>query len=202
MTTHDHATEPASDVAEADRERPVEDDPDATWSAEDDAVDYDGDEPELAEPDTDEPELAEPDTDEPELAQPEVADIDEADEAGERERPPWADASYDSTPEPDPVQKLAPVGPESALDPGTGSYQDRWRAIQAGFIDDPRRTVETAGALVTEIWDETVRMIADEREAIDGRWQSGESSTDDLRMAMQDYRSLYARLCDFTPADR
>ena len=84
------------------------------------------------------------------------------------------------------------------MDPGAGSYQDRWGAIQAGFIDDPRRTVESAGALVAEIWDETVRAITDQREGVDHRWQSTESSTDDLRAVMQDYRELYTRLMRFS----
>jgi hypothetical protein len=184
---YDRAGEPDAYAVEADVERPVEGEPDATLSREDDALDVDDLD---VDSDTDDPDDAEP-----ELAEPELVGTDEADE---RARPPWADAGYDETPEPDPLQKLAPVGPEAAMDPGTGSYQDRWGAIQAGFIDDPRRTVETASALVTEIWDETVRAITEEREGIEGRWQNAESSTDDLRMAMQDYRSLYARLCDFT----
>lgn len=100
----------------------------------------------------------------------------------------------------DPVQKLAPVDPETALDPGAGRYDDRWAAIQAGFIDDPRRTVESASALVAEIWDETARTLADERQDVEDRWQSAESSTDDLRVAMQDYRGLYARYVGFTSA--
>lgn len=106
--------------------------------------------------------------------------------------------AIDRTPGSDPVAKLAPADPGTELDPGTGSYQDRWAAIQAGFIDDPRRTVESASALVAEVWDETVRAITDEREGVDGRWQSTESSTDDLRAAMQDYRSLYTRYAGFT----
>ena len=106
--------------------------------------------------------------------------------------------AIDRTPGSDPVQKLAPVDPETALDPGTGRYEDRWAAIQAGFIDDPRRTVESASTLLAEVWDETVRTLTHEREGVDGRWQSTESSTDDLREVMQDYRALYTRYVGFT----
>jgi hypothetical protein len=113
--------------------------------------------------------------------------------------PDGSDAvAIDRTPGSDPMQKLAPVGPETALDPGTGRYEDRWAAIQAGFIDDPRRTVESASTLVAEVWDETVRTITHEREGVDGRWQSTESSTDDLREVMQEYRALYTRYVGFT----
>jgi hypothetical protein len=106
--------------------------------------------------------------------------------------------AHSDEPRTDPVERLAPAGSDTALDPGTGSYPDRWDAIQAGFIDDPRRTVESAGALVAEIWDEIARGITDEREGVDDRWQSTDTSTDDFRAAMQDYRTLYTRLMHFT----
>ena len=172
----------ADDVATADMNEPVEDEPETTSSREHDAVDED--------------------TDDARDAEPELVETDEADEPAEPEPSDEAGrvdlVAVDRTPESDPLQKIAPVGPDTAMDPGTGSYQDRWGAIQAGFIDDPRRTVESAGALVAEIWDETVRAIADEREGVDGRWQSTESSTDDLRVAMQDYRDLYTRFIRFS----
>jgi hypothetical protein len=183
---HDPGTDTDADVADADMQEPVEDQPETTWSHEQDAVDED--------------------TDDAEAAEPELVDTDEAYEPAKPELPDEPDrmdaVAVDRTPESDPLQKLAPVGPDTAIDPGTGSYQDRWGAIQAGFIDDPRRTVESASALVAEIWDETVRAITDEREGVDGRWQSTESSTDDLRVAMQDYRALYARLCASHLTDR
>jgi hypothetical protein len=142
------------------------------------------------------------DTDGPEVADPELVGTDGANEPAEPE--PASEAgridpgAVDRTPESDPLQKLAPVGPDAAMDPGTGSYQDRWGAVQAGFIDDPRRTVESAGALVAEIWDDIARTFTEEREGVDGRWQSTESSTDDLIVVMHDYRDLYGRLMDFT----
>jgi len=178
----DPRTDTAVDVADADIEEPVEEAPETARSRERDAVDEDTDEVEDAEP-----ELV--DTDEAvEPAEPELADEADRIDPVAVDRPSGSDA----------VQKLAPVGPDTAMDPGTGSYQDRWDAIQGGFIDDPRRTVESASALVVEILDETVRSITDEREGVDGRWQSTESSTDDLIVAMQDYRALYARLMRLT----
>ena len=115
-------------------------------------------------------------------AEPELVATDETDE-----------------PEADPVQEVAPVATDTAVDHGAGSYQDRWGAIRAGFIDDPGRTVESASALVAEIWDEIERSIADEREGVESRWQSADSSTDDLRAVMQDYGDLYDRFMHFTP---
>lgn len=159
------------DVAEANIEEPVDDEPDTVWSREHDAVG----EPELVE-------TQEPD----ELARPDMAgEGDELDAV-----------AADRTRESGPRDKLTPVGPDSAMDPGAGSYQDRWGAIQSGFIDDPRRAVESASALVLEIWDEIGRAMTDEREGIDDRWTT-ESSTDDFRGAMQNYRTLYTRFLRF-----
>jgi hypothetical protein len=167
------------DVADADLEEPGDDEPDA----------------DLEEPGDDEPDAAwsreedhtvDEDTDEGEDTEPELV------ETGEAYEP-------ETTPGSDPREKLAPVGPDSAMDPGTGSYQDRWGAIQAGFIDDPGRTVESASALLAEIGDDITRAITDAREGIDDRWRTTESSTDDLRAAMQDYRALYGRLTSFAP---
>ena len=179
---YDLGTDTDADVADADMEEPVEDEPETAWSREHDAVDED--------------------TDDAEDVEPELVAIDEADEPAEPELPAEPDRidadAVDRTPESVPLQKLAPVGPDTAIDPGTGSYQDRWGAIQAGFIDDPGRTVESASALVAEIWDEIERSITDEREGVESRWRSTESSTDDFRVAMQDYRALYNRFMRFT----
>jgi hypothetical protein len=179
---YDHGPDTDADAAEPVMQEPVEDEPETAWSREHDAVDEGTDRDEDAEPvlvDTDEAD---------ELATPELADESDSVDAG----------AVDPAPESDALQRLAPVDPDAALDPGTGSYQDRWGAIQAGFIDEPRRTVESASALLTEIWDETVRVITNEREGVEARWQSTETSTDDLRVAMQDYRALYARYIRFT----
>jgi hypothetical protein len=179
---YDLGTDTDADVADADMEEPVEDEPETTWSREHDAVDED--------------------TDDAEDVEPELVAVDEADAPAEPELPDEPDRidadAVDRTPESVPLQKLAPVGPDTAIDPGTGSYQDRWGAIQAGFIDDPGRTVESASALVAEIWDEIERSITDEREGVESRWRSTESSTDDFRVAMQDYRALYDRFMRFT----
>jgi hypothetical protein len=192
---YDLGTDTDADVADADMEEPVEDEPATTWSREHDAVDED----DAVDEGTDDA-----DDVEPELVaiDPELVAIDEADEPAKPELPDEPDridaVAADRTPESVPLQKLAPVGPDTAIDPGTGSYQDRWGAIQAGFIDDPGRTVESASALVAEIWDEIERSITDEREGVESRWRSTESSTDDFRVAMQDYRALYNRFMRFT----
>jgi hypothetical protein len=89
-------------------------------------------------------------------------------------------------------QQLEPVGPDSPLDPGDGSYQERWSAIQGAFVDEPFRAVESAGALVAQMWHDFERSVSDQRAALDGGWNDG-STTDDLREAFKEYRQLYQR---------
>jgi hypothetical protein len=216
MTTHETGHEPETDDIEEDQD--VVDDP--TEPTEPEPLDQFEEPPELDQPaepeqldELDEPpepepldELDQPAEPEPldELDQPaEPEPLDELDEPAELDVEPVETEVVDvrvpaPEPEPSPISMLEPAGPDTVLDPGTGSYQDRWSAIVAGFIDEPRRTVETASALVTEIWAEIERSIAQQRDTIDQGWQAGDSSTDDLRIAIQQYRTLTTRLVGMT----
>jgi hypothetical protein len=74
-------------------------------------------------------------------------------------------------------------------------YQERWHEIQAQFVDDPRSAVEAADELVAELTKELVRMFTKEREGLEKDWASGgDPSTEDLRVALQRYRSFFGRL--------
>ena len=71
----------------------------------------------------------------------------------------------------------------------------RWSAIQGGFVDEPRRAVEEADALVAS----AIKMISegftDQRAQLEKQWTSGaEASTESLRLALQQYRSFFSRL--------
>jgi hypothetical protein len=73
--------------------------------------------------------------------------------------------------------------------------QSRWNAIQIEFVDEPRETVEAADALVEEVMNRISRMFAETRAGMDAQWiQDKEVSTEDLRMALQSYRSFFKRL--------
>jgi hypothetical protein len=76
-----------------------------------------------------------------------------------------------------------------------GSYRDRWTSIQTHFIDEPRETVSDADTLVAEVIQSLATRFAQEREGLEHQWQAGsEVSTEDLRQAMQHYRSFFERL--------
>lgn|SRR5512143_3935681 len=75
------------------------------------------------------------------------------------------------------------------------SFRSRWSDIQTGFVDEPRRSVEQADGLVAEVMQELARTFANEKDKLEGQWGRGQDvSTEDLRIALQRYRSFFDRL--------
>jgi hypothetical protein len=71
----------------------------------------------------------------------------------------------------------------------------RWTDIQAGFVDEPRRAVEQADSLVADAIKRLAETFANERNQLEGQWdRGGDVSTEDLRQALQRYRSFFSRL--------
>jgi CTP-dependent riboflavin kinase len=75
--------------------------------------------------------------------------------------------------------------------------------VQAGFVDDPRRAVEDADALVAETMQRLAETFSQERKRLEqefarqpaasGTAQSG-VGTEELRIALRHYRSFFKRL--------
>lgn len=75
------------------------------------------------------------------------------------------------------------------------AFRTRWDRIQTGFVDEPRRAVQDAHDLVGDLVDSLTRAFAQQRDRLEGTWSSGaEVSTEDLRRALQRYRSLFNQL--------
>ena len=75
------------------------------------------------------------------------------------------------------------------------NFRDRWMDIQTGFVDEPRRAVQQADTLVAEIIQRLAEIFAEERNELEGQWGRGDQvSTEDLRLALQRYRSFFSRL--------
>jgi hypothetical protein len=122
----------------------------------------------------------EPEHDEPERDAQPTATADATAETGDESR---AGANMD-----DDAPELLP-GDENA------EFQRRWEAIQTGFVDEPRRTVEQADELVANVMRRLAEGFAAERERLEGQWGRGEDvSTEDLRVALQRYRGFFQRL--------
>ena len=93
-------------------------------------------------------------------------------------------------------------------------YQEQWLTVQQQFVDTPAQSVNNAQMLVTTVMRErgyptdtederTAMLSVDHSEVmdnyrsatdIDARGQAGTATTEDLRQAMQHYRSLFERL--------
>jgi hypothetical protein len=75
------------------------------------------------------------------------------------------------------------------------TYRVRWNAVQSGFVDDPRRAVRSGDELVAQIMTNLADTFAAERQRVEAQLDdSGESSTENLRVALRRYRSFFERL--------
>jgi hypothetical protein len=87
--------------------------------------------------------------------------------------------------------KAAPLFSGNATD----ELRERWTDVQAGFVDEPKSTVEQADALVAEVMKRLADGFATERQALEQQWSRGDdASTEDLRLALRRYRSFFDRL--------
>lgn len=112
---------------------------------------------------------------------------DAEDEAWRRDRRP---AGY-------PAETPDDLGtaPQAILGGEGASLRQEWEAIQAGFVDEPRRAVERADALVARAAQRLAEAFAQERARLEQQWSRGdEVSTEDLRVSLRRYRAFFDRL--------
>lgn len=84
-----------------------------------------------------------------------------------------------------------PIFPESEA----MQLRRSWEGIQAGFVDEPRASVEEADHLVAATMKRLAEMFAEERSRLEGQWDRGDDvSTEELRVALQRYRAFFGRL--------
>ena len=77
----------------------------------------------------------------------------------------------------------------------SAGFQRRWEEVQTRFVDQPRGAVEEADSLVANVMRQLAENFAQERERLEAQWARGEDiSTEDLRVALQRYRSFFRRL--------
>src|SRR5262245_46626203 len=74
-------------------------------------------------------------------------------------------------------------------------FNGRWAEIQTGFVDEPRSAVQRADALVSDVITRIGDSFSRERGQLEQQWdRGGDVSTEDLRVALQRYRSFFSRL--------
>ncbi len=116
-----------------------------------------------------------------------------------------ADRFPDDFPDDEVAYGTAPTGTESSApadqpapllsDSEADVFLDRWREVQARFIDDPRAAVQDGDGLVTELMRSLTDRFGEQKRALEERWSSGsQPETEQLRRALQAYRSFFERL--------
>lgn len=115
-------------------------------------------------------------------------------EPGAEARAPAEAAAAGPAPTGGPPVAEAPATPLLSPDDVQG-FRSRWDAIQTGFVDEPRRSVEQADQLVAEAIKRLAEGFAAERDKLEAQWDRGDDiSTEDLRVALQRYRAFFDRL--------
>ncbi|WP_262057771.1 hypothetical protein [Streptomyces sp. STR69] len=90
------------------------------------------------------------------------------------------------------------------LDAGNGSllphdesdkFSLRLQHAVTGFVDEPRSAVEEAAHVLEEVADRLTQAVTKRRDTLHGSWESkGSDDTEQLRLALRDYRELTERL--------
>jgi len=75
------------------------------------------------------------------------------------------------------------------------ALRSRWKEVQTAFVDEPRKAVEEADGLVASAMKRLAEVFAEERSNLEQQWDRGDGvSTEDLRIALQRYRTFFQRL--------
>jgi hypothetical protein len=111
-------------------------------------------------------------------------------------RDPMEDARRDEEPRTADDRRTSDDRPTPIFADGeTDGYRTRWDAIQTGFVDEPRKAVHEADALVAVVIKRLSDVFAEEHNSLENQWGKGDQvSTEDLRLALRKYRSFFERL--------
>ena len=84
--------------------------------------------------------------------------------------------------------------------PAAALSEQQWPAIQAMFVDDPQGSVQRAAAAAEEVAKAFVASLQREQAALRASWETGgDTTTEDLRTALQQYRAFCSRLTGSQP---
>jgi hypothetical protein len=120
-----------------------------------------------------------------------TADISEGRRTDIDEQQPVAERTPMNQSQETDAKRIAPLFTEDAAT----ELRDRWTEVQTGFVDEPRKAVEQADALVAEVMKRLAESFATERQALEQQWSKGDDvSTEELRISLRRYRSFFDRL--------
>ena len=121
-----------------------------------------------------------------------TADLAKNDLPEQREEPGFVETN-----KPEALDRMAiasepiPLFSESEM----AEFRSQWIKIQTCFVDEPRGTVKDADKLVAVVMQRLADGFSNERSGLEKQWDRGDNvSTEDLRVALQRYRSFFDRL--------
>lgn len=94
-------------------------------------------------------------------------------------------------------ERRSAMPPEQSLMPKrqTDDMRERWKTIQASFVDEPRKAVQEADQLVKSAIQQLEEVFREQRSQMEHMWSGGKDvSTEDLRVSFQRYRTFFDRL--------
>ncbi|MEV0386752.1 hypothetical protein [Nonomuraea sp. NPDC050643] len=103
---------------------------------------------------------------------------------------------FDQTDQPPPASVPASPAPAvSLLGSDPADVQDRWRDLQACFVDDPRDAVQRADSLLEEMAASVHQALESRIRELQDLWKdTGHHDTEQLRLALRSYRDVMHRL--------
>ena len=95
---------------------------------------------------------------------------------------------------PESARPQAPADGDAGMAGDPERIHERWAAIQARFVDDPRASVAAAADLVTETIAALVARAEQRERGLRGEWDREGADTENLRNTLRGYRGLLDRL--------
>ncbi|MFF0120765.1 hypothetical protein ACWD8I_17200 [Micromonospora arida] len=94
-----------------------------------------------------------------------------------------------------PAGSTVAAEPATLLDTDTAQgFRDRWRDVQLRFVDDPQAAAGEAQSLVEEAIQALSSALAAQKNTLGGWQDAGSSDTEQLRMAVRNYRDFLDRV--------
>ncbi len=87
-----------------------------------------------------------------------------------------------------------PAGAATCRRRDGAGFRDRWRDVQLRFVDDPRAAAGEAQSLVEEAMEALSAALAAHRDKLGGWQEAGSSDTEQLRVAVREYRDFLDRV--------
>ncbi|MFV8132918.1 hypothetical protein [Streptomyces syringium] len=120
----------------------------------------------------------------------EATGLDQEDREGQEGREDSGGTSAGDRRETEPTEENEPLLGEEEEE-----FRTRWQKIQSDFVDDPQDAVNAADQLVAETMQALATTFSEHKRGLEEQWQQGgEVATEDLRVALQHYRSFFNRL--------